>query len=498
MRRPPKDKQGREITAPPTVTPNLGSRRNSAGEKVELVRQVREYELITPLYGGGVEPAHADPLTTVRVPGIRGHLRFWWRACRATQFSTVAEMKREEDSIWGSTEQPSAVVLELKLDDKAAVKKEPAYWMERNPRTGRPALKNSHQVHTYAAFPLQPKKEEREQAGWKSGDILTGVCFSLRLSFPGHLIIPRAGSAEGRKVDVKKEVEAALWAWETFGGVGARTRRGFGALVLRSIDGEKVPPTQSRNLGETISRKLGGHVLRGDAPEGIPHLKTDMSVFGPLELAQAGARESAPRPPHDMAVCLTPLAPGGIDKHPELLVWSELIEKLRDFRQCRSEKEAGEYPPRGHSYWPEPRMIKKLLRREKEPLDVEKFPRAEFGLPIIFHMPRLGDLEATLKGLRVKEADKDFERLASRLILRPLRCADGAVGVALILEAPRTPPGGLMLSWVKDRVTAREPVDSQLSEDEAAELTHRLEPLGGRTDVLQAFLQYLTVRRSQR
>ena len=36
------------------------------------------------------------------------------------------------------------------------------------------------------------------------------------------------------------EIEAALWAWETFGGLGARTRRGFGALHLLEINGESA------------------------------------------------------------------------------------------------------------------------------------------------------------------------------------------------------------------------------------------------------------------
>src|SRR5215218_10667198 len=101
MRRPPKDKEGHEVSSPSSVASDLRRKRWSTGEQEALVRRVREYELITPLYGGGVEPAHADPLTTVRVPSIRGQLRFWWRACRAAQFSSVAEMKLMEDLIWG-------------------------------------------------------------------------------------------------------------------------------------------------------------------------------------------------------------------------------------------------------------------------------------------------------------------------------------------------------------------------------------------------------------
>ena len=42
----------------------------------------RTYTLLTPLFGGGVEPREADPVSVVRATAVRGHLRFWWRAVR--------------------------------------------------------------------------------------------------------------------------------------------------------------------------------------------------------------------------------------------------------------------------------------------------------------------------------------------------------------------------------------------------------------------------------
>src|SRR6266581_2483452 len=70
----------------------------------KVITQVREYELITPLFGGGVVPGEADPVTIVRATEIRGQLRFWWRACRGgkPEFKgDTAEMKKAEDRIWG-------------------------------------------------------------------------------------------------------------------------------------------------------------------------------------------------------------------------------------------------------------------------------------------------------------------------------------------------------------------------------------------------------------
>src|SRR6266478_6472571 len=67
-----------------------------------VITEVREYELITPLLGGGVTQKETDEITVVRATEIRGHLRFWWRTCHAGKFSDIKAMKRAEDTLWGT------------------------------------------------------------------------------------------------------------------------------------------------------------------------------------------------------------------------------------------------------------------------------------------------------------------------------------------------------------------------------------------------------------
>ena len=38
-----------------------------------------ECELVTPMYGGGVDAATVDLKMPIRVSAIKGQLRFWWR-----------------------------------------------------------------------------------------------------------------------------------------------------------------------------------------------------------------------------------------------------------------------------------------------------------------------------------------------------------------------------------------------------------------------------------
>src|SRR5712692_6836155 len=91
MRKPP------EIS-PQDVTPQ---------KQDDIITQVREYKLITPLFGGGVTAGEGDPVTPIRGTEIRGLLRFWWRACRGGNYKTIKEMKEAEDKIWGAANKKS-------------------------------------------------------------------------------------------------------------------------------------------------------------------------------------------------------------------------------------------------------------------------------------------------------------------------------------------------------------------------------------------------------
>src|SRR4051794_27912637 len=88
----------RQPTIAPPVTENLAVKKND-----DIIKQVRRYKLITPLFGGGVEPGVNDDVTLISGKAIRGHLRFWWRATRGGQFAgDLKKMKEIEDMIWGA------------------------------------------------------------------------------------------------------------------------------------------------------------------------------------------------------------------------------------------------------------------------------------------------------------------------------------------------------------------------------------------------------------
>lgn len=411
-------------------------------KKPDYVSQTRRYKVITPLFGGGVTPGEADPVTTVRGTEVRGHLRFWWRAIRGfVHGEDLGKMKQREEKIWGSAGAkrkpvPSPVKIAVFVRNSGKPFQATRYNGNRINNIGDPGSQDS-----YVAFPLREKSNPK---------VIEGIEFDLEITLPND-------------ENIKKEVEAALWAWETFGGIGARTRRGFGSLHCTHIDTKPISVPRTRDVRDQINQNLAEYIDENlNWPAGMPHM-TQSLKFRVIER-------------HNLTDVID--------------AWRYLVGKLKNFRQTRH----GRF---GRSKWPEPDQI----RRETSdhvpghaPVHtVHKFPRGKFGLPIIFEFKDAdaGDPQkTTLQGVKVSN-DNWHDRMASPLIIRPIACSDGAVGLAAILEweplnpndESYTPPGGLILKGA--------PGDPQVYSDLDQTEAQKIEPLNGEPDVLQAFLNEL-------
>jgi CRISPR-associated protein Cmr1 len=385
---------------------------------------------------------------------VRGQLRFWWRATRGGQFNGDLEaMRKAENAIWGSAAKkgdadtgPSKVQVVVAVEKGQEGKGDSPFEVIRNPNNGRPKIqpRPGSSAHPYAAFPLQPKKEEAK-IGMQTATVKpAGLEFSLEISYPKEF---------------QKDVTAALWAWETFGGIGGRTRRGFGALQRIDAD-EGLKNTSHNRLIGWIHQKLQEYEVTGNWAEGIPHLTPNMrlEIYPQTELSGEKA-------------------------------WRGLISKYHNFRQLevRIDKKTGKKSKYGASIWTEAKALRTIMG--KSAAKINKFPRAAFGLPILYHLPHDGEVTFTLQGGKVdSKSDKSYERLASRLILKPLACANGQyVGLAAVLIGPSEPPTGLQ---IKEPLSVQNPISAKLDLAEA-----KSEPLNqilhGETDVIEAFLKTL-------
>lgn len=353
----------------------------------------RRYQisLITPMFGGGVWPRVNDVSFPIRPTAIRGQLQFWWRATFGARYATPKELRAAQSAVWGDTTQASRV--RVRVANVQAEKPQPCAEFERNrnrPGEFRPSPTwNAPFQNTalpYALFPFQGQlTSDRRQVEVEPACCIHKAAFQLELSCPEALWA---------------EVEATLWAWVNFGGLGSRTRRGCGAITCKDL-----APKDCGELSKRLKPLLQGAAADRDWPT----------------LAAACLIRRQPKQP--------------------IVAWNEVIQLLQRFRQGvdvgRNQGRERNRP--GRSRWPEPETIRRATKRRLpkharlEDIPDDAFPRAELGLPIVFHFQEKGDPYDT-----VLYPDQKRERMASPLILKPLALQSGDA-VPLILRL-RTPP----------------------------------------------------------
>lgn len=416
--------------------PKLAPPPVARAEREGWVEETYELELLTPLLGGGAEPQVNDRDFPVRGGSIRGQLRFWWRATRGGQFKNRDELQKAENALWGSTTEPSAVVIRIaNLQHSGPVHVNPPSFPKA--RREMPSI-NPDIAPPYAAFPLMGSVGKIIPRY-----LLKAVRFDLVVRYPGQLAA---------------EVRAAMWAWTTLGGLGGRTRRGFGAVSVRA----KQFPSPAAWLDQ-FTRGLEQHVVGTQGLKGLPTLHRSQYRLGRTESSAHGC-------------------------------WSKAIGTYSRFRQARS---AGKVP--GRNAWPEPDAIRLqtgTMQAQGETISlIDKFPRAAFGLPVVFEFKNVSPRppKTSLSG-----EEGQVVRLASPLFIRPIRVGGGFAALALIMRNTfysdsDLVPGGLRLlnapqnPVVQHRLTADEAYNIRRNSKSAA--LNDLEP-----DVLKSFLDYFAKR----
>jgi len=400
-------------TRPEEVDPHPGSE-----------TRIYEMQMITPIFGGGAEAEVNDPVTLIRPSSIRGHLRFWWRATRGAKCKTVNELRKKEGEIWGTPENPSSVCIEVVVEEQDDPF-ECASYKHRGDGGYRLEWSAPFNVQRsslpYVLFPFQGKAPESDEPKNPSKMVK-----SARFKLITHI-----SSANGDNIE--KDVEAAVWAWVNFGGIGARTRRGCGALYC--LNPKSLTPPSFEEFKKWLIERSEHYEL--------PTMHSPPSSEEDAILAKSSFSVAT----HSSSSLRTWPTLGRIllkDGRDSISSWDECIKVMNDLRQRSEGRDRGSTMRPGRSRWPEPESLRKLIVTQKHlvsrprkmhPPDhrmknIIAFPRVEFGMPTIIEIRKEG-IKPTL------QPDKDHDRMASPLILKPVRFSNGRFASMIIrLNSP--------------------------------------------------------------
>lgn len=465
-----------------------------------FVRKEYTIQVITPFFGGGVEAGNIDPAMPIRPSSIRGHLRFWWRATRGAGYANADEMRQREGEIWGSMEHPSAVNLDVHIDQADTPSPCAVYESGggRNRLRWNQPFSGPDNPLPYVLFPFQGKDPDSRD-GKDPSDMIRMARFSVRLTYPDSERMKdyrdiynsqrkqenerrnkenqrkQNGTAQQRGEplpllplltenddDIQREVEAAVWAWVNFGGIGARTRRGCGALFCSDL----APPSWD-GLARWYSEALEKYQLNCPVTLPWPTLPEKFLIKNV--------------PNNDAIAC-----------------WMASVRIMKEFRQGQPigrDPRPGGGPRPSRSRWPEAESLRTMVYGGGirpggiKPTDhrmqgITAFPRVEFGMPIILEIRGPENIKPTL------QPSDTHDRMASPLLLRPLRFSDTTT-VAMIVRL-NTPE--LKSAWLKPGGSvnrARSITTSEIRDPRLA--TYRDSPMKGRSihgSAVEAFVTF--------
>jgi len=167
---------------------------------------------ITPLFLGGAEP---DQKAELRVPPIKATMRFWYRA-------VDPEYKKHEHEIFGSTEHGQGVFSMRFKNDKHAINVLNGFMKHHYNLFTSGSGRNSKNGMIYLGFPLETGTPDRDNHKQRKF-INVGEIIEFELIF-------RKDPDE----KIRKGILASLWLLGHIGGLGSRSRRGFGTVALQT------------------------------------------------------------------------------------------------------------------------------------------------------------------------------------------------------------------------------------------------------------------------
>lgn len=408
-----------------------------------------ECELVTPMYGGGVDAAIVDLKMPIRVSAIKGQLRFWWRLLAKNKkddtWSFNGDLKRIRDAefaLWGGQGdddggRASKLFFRVKSIKNLLVAPWAIYNLKRNSHDYKNLPDPEDWANVpYALFPAQGKKPGYKDSRPAASLAKSNLKWELEYCFSNNITQQE-----------KEQFLETLNYWANFGGLGARTRRGLGAIRVK-----------------------GEHIYT---------IALDSLAHAGIKFETTQGWESS-----------------------AYIAWKKAVEKLQTFRQGYKTIEIGrnqnfdDKNMPGRSRWPEPDAIRSItnqssVKHSKRLTQADFFPRAAFGLPIIFKFKDDGTRstdEPQQSSLQPLGKNGELlERMTSPLILRPYFNGEAWQAIALVL--PHDYLNNLSLKLVFDKSNPKKNHEVKYWDNEKSDEIKPIHQFKA-TNALDAFLKY--------
>ncbi len=372
-------------------------------------------KVVTPIYGGGYRTRELDDVDIIRVPTIRGHLRFWWRALYGHTFvdavgnPSAAELYKAEAALWGRAgdDNGGRSSVEVRVSRATIGTVDPADIV--------PATRGS-----YALFPA---KSQNADAATNTPAVPVGKRRTGNIEFELLLTCLKSDEPKIRKT---------IRAWILFGGYGGRTRRGLGSLTALTDADRWLPSLDALPAEVAALTPLLRHQYSEELNDALPELSrlASKALFPSLNGSALLVKFEMDQENGEIGTTADE-------------AWIDAVGWLNKFRQKPSfGARLGSDNAPSISNWPEPDKIRHIRHRYGHPAraahgNSPAWPRAGFGLPIVGEFGGHG--EPRPFELRWKSCAGEHSRLASPLILKALPLANGRF-IACALWLSRTLP----------------------------------------------------------
>lgn len=201
-------------------------------------------QTVTPLFLAGANLENAE----LRAPAFRGVMRYWYRALVggvATNTERLTAVVKQEANIFGTTDMGSAVTVRVSTDQVRVLVFNRTGTREKG--TGKDYL-----LWSMERFAEKPK----------------------RRYFPQHTQFHLTLSSRDSSGDNLKQAITAIWLLTHLGGIGSRSRRCAGSIMVHTVKGNK---TELQFDEQPTITALQTHLQEGlEVARNIHTIKTDV------------------------------------------------------------------------------------------------------------------------------------------------------------------------------------------------------------------------------